>query len=199
VANEAISNEATLRRKIRRSEIFNTLAILFFAVGIPTLAVFLFARWNARHPQARSESGPSKIVAVPATPTPIAQVKAPAEVVVPAPAKTPASVEPRPSLPSQGAAASKPRKSEATTAPPAPEVRPRPPEPTVVSEVAPAELSAMEYPSAPAAKRVLVSIKCFDQFAFERKSKGRQYFSALCMSGERRQVSCQGAGCRIEY
>jgi len=69
----------------------------------------------------------------------------------------------------------------------------------IVSEAASAGSAATSYSSAAPAKRVLVSIKCLDQFAFEGQAGARQYFSAMCESGFRRQVSCVGAGCRIEY
>jgi len=68
-------------------------------------------------------------------------------------------------------------------------------EPTPVAT----ERRALEYPNALAANRLLYSIKCFDQLAYEGESRGRQLYSALCKSGARKQVSCNGASCRIEY
>ena len=46
---------------------------------------------------------------------------------------------------------------------------------------------------------MLNSIKCFDQFEFDFRAGGRQFFSALCKGGNRMQVSCAGAGCKIVY
>ena len=57
----------------------------------------------------------------------------------------------------------------------------------------------MDRPSGPAAKQMLNSIKCFDQFEFDFRADGRQVFSALCKGGNRMQVSCAGAGCKIVY
>ena len=74
-----------------------------------------------------------------------------------------------------------------------------PPDPTISAEAPNAALPAMDRRSGPPAKRMLNSIKCFDEFAFDRQSGGRQYFSALCKGGNRMQVSCAGAGCKIEY
>jgi hypothetical protein len=46
---------------------------------------------------------------------------------------------------------------------------------------------------------MLFSIKCFDDLAYEKSARGREYFSGLCKDGHRMEVSCAGAGCRVEY
>ena len=46
---------------------------------------------------------------------------------------------------------------------------------------------------------MLNSIKCFDEFGFDYEAGGREYFSAHCKGGNRKQVSCIGSGCKIEY
>jgi hypothetical protein len=46
---------------------------------------------------------------------------------------------------------------------------------------------------------MLFSIKCFDDLAYDKSARGREYFSGLCKDGHRMKVSCAGAGCRVEY
>jgi len=46
---------------------------------------------------------------------------------------------------------------------------------------------------------MLFSIKCFDDLEYEGEADGRQYYSGLCKGGNRKEVSCVGAGCKVEY
>lgn len=199
VANAAFAHEAEILRKLRRQQTANTLAILVLVGGIVALAAFLIARSDAWHRPAPPAAGPAQVVVAPTPSTPPAPAQAPTDVAASVPVGPPAFVDPRPKLPSQPAKIAKPRESERARRPLAPEIRTRPTGPTVVAEAAAPAGSALGYASASAAKHLLVSIKCVEQFAFERQAKGRQYFSAVCESGFRRQVSCMGAGCRIEY
>jgi hypothetical protein len=88
---------------------------------------------------------------------------------------------------------------EVSASPPLPKALPEPPEPAGAGETATAELAPIALPSGGAAKQVLNSIKCYDQFAFDYQKGARRYFSAQCLGGNRMQVSCIGAGCKIEY
>ena len=199
-ANEALAKEDSIRRKLRWHEMANTLAIVILLLGIVTVAAVLFARSNALHPKVSPARAPQKIVVAPPPLAKAVPAAVPTQPSAPASVSTIAFVDPRPKLPPQPEeVVPKPKKAASESRASARELAPSRPEPAVVAEVRTLAPDAIDRPSGPAAKRVLVSIKCFEQFAFERQAKGRQYFSALCENGFRREVSCQGAGCRIDY
>jgi hypothetical protein len=125
-------------------------------------------------------------------------VKSPVEPEVASEPKVPAST-PKPVAPRAAAAAPKPKPVAAIPPPEPPTIRLHPPVAAPASETPANEVSAYERPSGAAAKHMLNSIKCFDAFAYDYGRGGRQYFSALCKGGNRKQVSCAGAGCKIEY
>jgi hypothetical protein len=190
-ADEALAREAAVRSRMRRQQVANSLLVLLFAGAIVAAAVFLLARsdvWRrpARAPRIAAPAAPVRL------PPPVAAVATSASVAVPLSTNAPSVAQvphPKPKKPTPVAATSKAR--ERASPPPIFATPPPPPAPT--------ERSAYDYPSAGAAKRMLVSIKCLDQLAYEGKADGREFFSAICANGHRRQVSCAGAGCRIEY
>jgi len=187
---------------MRRQQFANTFVIMLFALGIVTLSAIVMGRWHPwqaePRPQARHTPKAAMPRPQPAKPAASLAPQVPATVVAPvavaprpAPKPAPPADEPRrkPTASEKAAAASSEIARRA--APPAPPPTPSQPE-------APPR-SAFDYPGAGAAKRVLVSIKCLDGLAYEGEMHGRQYFSARCENGNRRSVSCAGAGCKIEY
>jgi hypothetical protein len=197
--------EDAVRRRMRRQQFANTLAIMVFALGIVVFATWLVERGRLWHrpapPQARHE------------PKPMAARPRPAVTAPPAPVEAPASVA-QATAPGQEPAVSQPVTDKAR--PQEREVRPRPivepmqaaPAPASAAEIpqaqvqpapGPAARSPYDMPGANGATRVLVGIKCTDDFRYEGEARGRQYFSARCESGSRRSVSCVGGGCKIEY
>ena len=198
VAHDANAQEAATRRKMRVQQFANTLAILGVAAGFVAVAAFFFVNsstWFPRKPRPH----PPEVVAEPAPSTPVAQIAAPVEVAPLLSIATPVAAEPKPvPVSKEQPGAPKRRTSEGEPLPP-PVVLAPVPEPAVVPETAPAEPAADTRPGASAAKSMLTSIKCYREFAYEGQFGGRQRFSALCVGGNRRQVSCLGAGCKIEY
>jgi hypothetical protein len=195
LSEEAIAQEATLRRSIRRQQFANTLAIGGFALGLLAIAALLFVWSNARRPTDRPQVAAPPVAAAPTPPVakaPVATPAATASIAHAAPSPAPRPVAPP-------AVAPKPRTSEGEPLPPAPRIRLSPPEPATAAAVPVVAIPAIDRPSGAPAKRMLNSIKCFDEFAFEGQAGGRQYFSARCKGGNRMQVSCAGAGCKIEY
>lgn len=200
--NEAMANEAEVRKRLRRHEVANTLAILAFSLGIVALAVIFAMRSPLWH-----RSPPRVLPAAVAPDPPRAAAVAPAEVAVQVPAPQPLPTRaPAAPLEKPRPEASSPRTPDAAStsarvvaSPPGPAPSPAVPEATHDVAAAKADASAMDRPSGPAAKRMLNSIKCFDAFAYEGEAGGRQVFSALCKGGNRMEVSCAGAGCKIEY
>jgi outer membrane biosynthesis protein TonB len=185
---------------MRRQQFANTFVIMLFAVGIVALSALAVGRWHPWWQPPRPVAHPApEAKPVPKRARVVAPVQAP---VVPATVAVPIAVEPK----ARPTPASKPP-AEPTTAKkpapkktaPAPVVRetPLPPLEEAVPSV-PAR-SVFEFPGAAAAKRVLVSIKCFDQFEHEGAWRGRQHFSARCENSNRRSVSCLGGDCKIEY
>jgi hypothetical protein len=194
---DSLPNEAAVRAGMRRQQVANSMLILFVAGGFVAVAVavawFLWA--DSERPPAR----PLEVVAptpriAPSAPAPVpaASVSIPVVPVVPVVAKKRAEASvPAPTVaPMRKAESPAPEPRRATQRSPAP-VAPAPP-PFV-------NRPALEFPGALAANRLLYSIKCFDQLAYEGEARGRHYYSALCKSGARKEVSCAGASCRIEY
>jgi hypothetical protein len=199
VADEAFAGEAAVRRRLRWHEVANSLVILLFALAIVAVAAFVVTRSDAWHRHRRAAASEPAVVTAPAPAKPVPRVTAPAAATPPRVAETATVAKPPPPKPAPPkASAVEPKQPKSATTPPEPRIRLAPPEPTVATEE-PAELSAMDRPSGPAAKQMLNSIKCFDEFEFDFRARGRQYFSALCKGGNRKQVSCAGAGCKIEY
>jgi hypothetical protein len=201
---ESPNIEDAVRRRMWRQQFANTLAIMVFALAIVALAAFFVQRGRLFHrpapPVVRHAPKPTA-----ARPRPAA-IAPPTSVVMPTSVVTPASVaQAVPPVPKQSApapAAQKPRayQPQASLSRSAEQVRPAP-EPaatTPVQQSAPAQ-SPYEMPGANGATRVLVGIKCVDDFRYEGLAGGRHYFSARCQSGSRRSVSCVGGGCKIEY
>jgi hypothetical protein len=199
VADEAFSNETSVRRGLRLHEVANFLVVLFFAGAVVALAAFVVIRSGALHRHSRSVENAPTIVAAPAPAKSSAPAKAPAVATAPTPVSTSVPAEPTPKRAAPKVIEKKPAKVATVAAPPPPQIRYGPPEPTNADQVATAEPAPMERPGGGAAKQMLNSIKCYDNFAFDREAAGRRYFSALCKGGNRMQVSCFGAGCKIVY
>lgn len=194
-------SEDAIRRSMRRRQFANTFVILLFALGIVALSAFLLERLHKVHGEQPVIPLPPEVEAVlPPRPSPAASIAAPAPASTVAPPAALAlrltAEKPRPVAPVPPEA--KPVKPPRT--PPPPSLPPDPAMPTVkLAPDAPAESAAFDNPSAGAAKRMLVSIKCVEQLNYEGARNGRRYFSGLCENGQRREVSCTGAGCKIEY
>ena len=184
-----------IRARMRRQQFVNSVLVFIVAAAVIAGAgYFIFNKVDWQRPtpakvQPKEPVPPARHVAPPvAAPAPSATIAARS-------ATAPATAEPI----AKPVAAPKPRPVEPEPAPssrfeaPAPPVTPVPVEPEATAT------SPLDQPSAAAAKRMLFSIKCFDDLAFERNSHGRHYFSGLCKDGHRKEVSCAGAGCRVEY
>jgi hypothetical protein len=183
---------------MRWQQFANTLAIFVVAAGFVAVAAFFFVNSGTWFPR-KPKRPPAEVVVEPAPSAPVAPMQTPIEVAPPVSASTPVAVEPKPlPTPQEHPSAPKRRTSEGEPLPP-PVVLAPAPEPKIAAEVAPAEPAADTRPGASAAKHMLTSIKCYREFAYEGQFGGRQRFSALCVGGNRRQVSCLGAGCKIEY
>jgi hypothetical protein len=196
--------EDAVRRRMRRQQFANTLAIMVFALGMVVLATWLVDRGRLLH---RPAPPAVRHAPKPATPRP-----RPAATVPPAIVATPASVSPS-MAPTPKPGTSKPaaersraaepsappaRRAEAMQRAPA-EAAPPMQQVQAAPAASPATRSPYEMPGANGATRVLVGIKCADDFRYEGEARGRHYFSARCESGSRRSVSCVGGGCKIEY
>ena len=205
VAVEAFAREDEIRRRLRRSQIANSLVILLIAAGILFAAAFLILRMGAWHFQPRPSSDPLKIVAAPAPVASVSHAKAVPAATALAVTPAPPVVEPKAEASSARALAPKSMEVEVPASPPLPTVfpeprePPEPPEPPDAGGAATAEPAPIALPSGGAAKQMLNSIKCYDRFAFDYQKRARRYFSAQCLGGNRMQVSCIGAGCKIEY
>ena len=197
MSEETQAREAEVRKQLRRSQSANTLTILFFVfalIGVAGYFIVTSDLWQ------RTEPVEAELVEDAPRPAPaITSEPAPAEVAVSATTNVPVIAEITSPKPAMRPDAPTPRTSEGERPAPKPAIRYSPPEPSVATEAAPADPAASASASADPAKRMLVSIKCFDDFAFERQVGIRKYYSARCASGLRRQVSCVGAGCKIEY
>jgi len=183
-----------IRARMRRQQFVNSVLVFIVAAAVIAAAGYFIVNavdWQRPTPakvQPKEPVPPAKPVATPAAePAPPATIAAPIASGATAPpiAKPVAAPKPRPVEPEP---APSPRFD-----PPTPPATPAPAEPTTTVT------SPLDQPSATAAKRMLFSIKCFDDLAFERNSHGRHYFSGLCKDGHRMEVSCAGAGCKVEY
>jgi len=189
---------------MRRQQFANTLAIMVFALGIVVLATWLVQRGRllqrpAPPPEAQHEPKPMAARPRPAVTAPPATVEAPASVAqAMAPAQKPAVSTPEKPRP-QAPEVRPPHIVKPMQAAPAPAAAAAVPDAQVQPAAAPTAHSPYDFPGANGATRVLVGIKCTDDFRYEGEARGRQYFSARCESGSRRSVSCVGGGCKIEY
>jgi hypothetical protein len=179
---------------MRRQQVANSLLILFVAAGF--VAVAAAVAWFLWTDSTPPPAPPPEVVApaprlAPSVPAPVAA----ASVSVPV---APVVIEKDPEVSVPAPTVAPMRKAES---PPPEPTRVAPPSPAPVAPAPPplAGRPALEYPNALAANRLLYSIKCFDQLAYEGEARGRHYYSALCKSGARKEVSCNGASCRIEY
>jgi hypothetical protein len=191
---------------MRRQQAANSLLILALVGGAIALAALFIATrvdWRRpaplRAPATETASAPvprpaapaKALPASPAVPAPVAVIPA-----APGPVQKPQPAQPLYRLEAEAQL----QQSQSSSSPEAP-ARPRrtPPasggEPQRLGTAA----SLADYAGGPGAKRMLNTIKCFDEFSFDYERGGRQYFSALCKGGNRMQVSCIGSGCRIEY
>ena len=199
VAGKAANSiEALVRARMRRQQFANSVLIFALAAVVILGAGYFIVRsvdWG--HVEPAKEPKPVRPAPVRAKPVAPVAPAAPATVAIPV-AVAPAPVTKPVTKPAEQ---SKPKPRLDADAPPriapAPSVPPPPPAAPEVS--APPTPSALERPSAAAAKRMLFSIKCFDSLAYEGSARGREYFSGLCKDGHRMEVSCAGAGCKVEY
>jgi hypothetical protein len=188
--HESTPNEGAVNARMRRQQVANSLLILVLAAGFVAIAAIAYWWSKARtSPSAPAVQAKASVVAPapPATPRPAA-VAVPAAPPVRSPKPTPPV--PKPTLAPMRPAAAQLAPSSVEERSEVPEGQLQPPA---------NERPALEYPNALAANRLLYSIKCFDGLAYEGESRGRHRYSALCKSGARKQVSCKGASCRIEY
>ena len=214
---DAIALEAALRRRQGWQQFVNTMALLAFVAAIVSVSAFFVLRsgaWQAKPapevPVTRRVPAAAAPVArrpaAPAAPSPVASAPA----AVPAPAAvvpTPKPASPRAASPVAAAPykleAEAPMQAASTQAAPRARAAIRYMPSEASTEPAPARLGAAQslakFNGGPGAKRMLNSIMCFDDFSFDYAAGGREYFSALCKGGNRKQVSCAGSGCKIEY
>jgi len=188
-----------IRARMRRQQVANSLLILVLACAVIAAAAYYFfqhVEWTHPAPARQSAHGESAPVPV----VPRATIASPA---APATVAAPLAIEQDiPPKPAHEPAAKRETAAKPTPPPrqPAPLVRAAPP-PAPATSPAPARPApgVLDQPSAAAAKRMLFSIKCFDDLAYEGSARGRHYFSGLCKDGHRKEVSCAGAGCKVEY
>jgi hypothetical protein len=189
-----------IRARMRRQQVANSLLIFALACAVIAAAgyyIFQFVEWPRPAPPRQRPHAENARVPV----APRATIETPA-----APATVPAPLGVEPEIASTQV--KKPEaKREASTVPLRPPAQPKrtapmplpPPAPVISPEPSRPSANALDQPSAAAAKRMLFSIKCFDDLAFEGSARGRHYFSGLCKDGHRKEVSCAGAGCKVEY
>jgi hypothetical protein len=198
-SEQANSLEALVRARMRRQQAANSaliLAVAVAAIGVGAFFAFSAVDWHRPAPppktkQAHVVAAPRKPVPAIAAPAPVASSAAPVAA-LPQPNAAPPTPPPPPKDPRLEPA---PMQRNIDYAPPP--IRPA----SEAARNAPVATgdSALGYPSADAAKHMLFSIKCFDELAYEGERGGRQHFSGLCLGGNRMEVSCAGAGCRVEY